>query len=111
MNNSTDWTKYAGLPFAWSFEENFDHSYHVQWYSRNWPLTVYAAIGYLIFVFVGVTIMKDRQPFKLQLPLTLWSLSLSMFSIMAALRLVPASIHLIRTKGMSPLPFDVTKCL
>lgn len=109
MEESTDWTRFPGLPFAFSFEENFDVEYHVKWYSENWSLTLYASFLYLVFVFVGVKFMEKREPYKLQLPLTLWSLSLSVFSIMAATRLVPTSLLLIRTKGGShflPLVFN-----
>lgn len=105
MNESIDWTRFPGLPFAFPFEKNFDVEYHVKWYFENWSLTLYASFTYLIFVFAGVKFMEKREPYKLKLPLTLWSLSLSIFSIMAATRLVPTSLLLIRTKGESYLLF------
>lgn len=95
----TDWTKFPGVPITFKVEETFDADYHVKWYYENWTLTLYVSILYLVAVYVGTKYMKDQVPFKLQIPLTLWSLSLSVFSIMAAIRLAPVSIHLIRTKG------------
>ncbi|NXA69002.1 ELOV6 protein, partial [Mohoua ochrocephala] len=57
------------------------------------------AFIYLILVFGIQHFMKDRRPFNLRAPLTLWSFSLTLFSFIAACRVWKQMAFLLLTKG------------
>ncbi|NXE94751.1 ELOV6 protein, partial [Menura novaehollandiae] len=54
---------------------------------------------YLILVFGIQHFMKERKPYHLRVPLTLWSLSLTLFSVFAASRIWKQMAFLLLTKG------------
>ncbi|NXE31982.1 ELOV6 protein, partial [Ptilorrhoa leucosticta] len=54
---------------------------------------------YLILVFGIQHFMKERRPFNLRAPLTLWSFSLTLFSFIAACRVWKQMAFLLLTKG------------
>ncbi|NWT08802.1 ELOV6 protein, partial [Vireo altiloquus] len=54
---------------------------------------------YLVLVFGIQHFMKERRPFSLRAPLTLWSFSLTLFSFIAACRVWKQMVFLLRTKG------------
>ncbi|NWW08877.1 ELOV6 protein, partial [Oreocharis arfaki] len=54
---------------------------------------------YLILVFGIQHFMKERRPFSLRVPLTLWSFSLTLFSFIAACRVWKQMSFLLLTKG------------
>ncbi|NWW18368.1 ELOV6 protein, partial [Falcunculus frontatus] len=55
---------------------------------------------YLILVFGIQHFMKERRPFSLRAPLTLWSFSLTLFSFIAACRVWKQMAFLLLTKGV-----------
>ncbi|XP_074088014.1 very long chain fatty acid elongase 3 [Macrotis lagotis] len=56
------------------------------WMTEYWTASFVFALIYLIFLFVGQRLMKDRKAFNLRLPLTIWSFTLAIFSILGAVR-------------------------
>ncbi|NXI01663.1 ELOV6 protein, partial [Pachycephala philippinensis] len=54
---------------------------------------------YLILVFGIQHFMKERRPFSLRAPLTLWSFSLTLFSFIAACRVWKQMAFILLTKG------------
>jgi len=87
--------------FVMGFEENFQQSSVRGWMDDNWVSTCsWATAAYLIFIFGVQSYMKDREPFALRTPLTLWSMSLALFSIIGALRVWPEFIHSFSTQGV-----------
>ncbi|NXS02610.1 ELOV6 protein, partial [Oxylabes madagascariensis] len=59
---------------------------------------IFSAI-YFILVFGIRHVMKERRPFNLRAPLTLWSFSLTLFSFVAACRIWKQMAFLLLTKG------------
>ncbi|NXU95853.1 ELOV6 protein, partial [Cettia cetti] len=59
---------------------------------------IFSAI-YLIAIFGIQRFMKERRPFNLRTPLTLWSFSLTLFSFIAAYRIWKQMAFLLLTKG------------
>jgi len=67
----------------------------------NWvPICSWATAAYLVFIFSVQSFMKDRPPFTLRTPLTAWSLSLAVFSIIGACRTWPEFLHTLSTHGV-----------
>ncbi|NWW73214.1 ELOV6 protein, partial [Climacteris rufus] len=54
---------------------------------------------YLILIFGIQHFMKERRPYQLRVPLTLWSFSLALFSFIAACRIWKQMAFLLLTKG------------
>lgn len=54
---------------------------------------------YVIAIFGGQAIMKKYERFDLKFPLAYWNLSLSIFSFMGMVRVVPHFFYLMYTKG------------
>ncbi|NWU33150.1 ELOV6 protein, partial [Hylia prasina] len=81
------------------FEKNFNHLAARQWMQENWQKSFIFAAIYLILVFGIQYLMKERRPFNLRAPLTLWSFSLTLFSFIAACRIWKQMAFLLLTKG------------
>ena len=58
-------------------------------------------VAYMVLVFVGQRVMRDRKPFGLINSLALWNFALSAFSLMGACRTVPHLILNLMTRPMS----------
>jgi len=71
------------------FERNFDLMYWRKLFRENWIVSVYLSVIYIVFVFGGVVLMKQRKPFKLNGVLTVWNIGLSALSICASYRIAP----------------------
>ena len=80
---------------ATDYELNFKHANFQQWTLDNYSIPVISVIIYLIVVFGGSKIMATKKEFDLHIVLGIWSLFLSLFSAMGALRTVPYVIGLI----------------
>lgn len=87
------------------FEKNFQHTWTKQWMINYWHTSFYAVAIYLVVIFGGQLIMKNRQAFRLKLLLTVWNTSLAVFSIIGAFRTVPELVHVLNHLG-----FDHSVC-
>merc|ERR1712128_206083 len=71
------------------------------WMNTNWVSTCsWATVLYLAFIFGVQSYMKDKEPFGLRTPLTAWSLSLAIFSIIGACRVWPEFLYTFSTQGL-----------
>ncbi|XP_027707664.1 elongation of very long chain fatty acids protein 3 [Vombatus ursinus] len=76
-----------------SLEEMLIHSYEFEklvnfrpLLCEYWTTSFLFVLIYLMFTFMGQRYMKDRKGFNLRLPLTIWSFTLAIFSILGAVR-------------------------
>ncbi|NWV13500.1 ELOV6 protein, partial [Ptilonorhynchus violaceus] len=81
------------------FEKNFNQLAARKWMEQNWQNTYIISFVYLILTFGIKHFMKEQRPFHLRAPLTLWSFSLALFSIIAACRVWKQMAFILLTKG------------
>ncbi|NXS28160.1 ELOV6 protein, partial [Pomatostomus ruficeps] len=81
------------------FEKNFNHLAARKWMEENWQKSFIFSSIYLVLIFGIQHFMKERRPFNLRVPLTLWSFSLTLFSFIAACRVWKQMAFLLLTKG------------
>ena len=62
-------------------ETSFDTVATLQWQNRYWHTSWIASIIYFVILYFGTRWMKDREPYRLRLPLVLWNIGLAVFSI------------------------------
>jgi len=74
-------------PFDW--EQNFNYNPVGVWCRSHWWISYAASTLYLICLWCGTSIMKDREPFGLKSLLSLWNLFLAVFSFIGAIRTAP----------------------
>ncbi|XP_074928969.1 very long chain fatty acid elongase 3 isoform X2 [Chelonoidis abingdonii] len=73
-------------PQEYDFERHFDELQAIQWMRENWRKSFSFALAYMLLIFGGQHVMKQRRGYNLRKPLVLWSLSLALFSIIGTLR-------------------------
>lgn len=61
-------------------EEQFSFESATAMMNRNWHLSIYLSVFYVITIFTIQRYMRDREKYDLRRPLFLWSLLLSIFS-------------------------------
>jgi len=81
---STEETLYS----VWDFER-IDLKWWRTLFKDYWWTSLYISAVYLVLVFWGQSLMKDRRPFNLRGPLFLWNLGLAIFSIIGTARSIP----------------------
>lgn len=74
------------LPYISEFEATFDGLPWLDWISNNWHVSLYFTAAYLALIPLGTKWMKNRKPFKLRIPMAMWSASLAFFSMLGASR-------------------------
>lgn len=74
---------------TFDFERNFDSIYWRNVFKDGWVVTAYISAAYLVLIFGGEYLMKNRKPFKLNGILTVWNLFLSVMSITILSRTLP----------------------
>ena len=65
----------------------------IHWMVGHWQYSLYISVIYVICVFAGKWLMKDRTPFDLRRPLVLWNIGLASFSIFGMFGVVPNLIR------------------
>jgi len=85
-----------------SFEEGFDDrvAFYQQWMQRNWHLSAYSSAAYLALLYVGTFAMRNREPYNLRMPLSVWSSMLAVFSITGFLRVYPEFSRSLGDRGL-----------
>lgn len=86
--------------FVASFEQNFDYPAAQQWMEKNWTISCYAAVIYVVVIFGIQFLMRNRKAFDLRKSLSLWSFSLSAFSTIGAYRTMKDLITTLRYDGL-----------
>ncbi|TFJ87285.1 hypothetical protein NSK_001617 [Nannochloropsis salina CCMP1776] len=87
-------------PFYMEWEKKYDSSPVYEWMKSVPWVPIAGVILYVVGIFGGQALMKNRKPFDLKWPLAYWNLALSLFSIMGMVRVVPHLIYLTATKGL-----------
>ena len=102
LNRNETTNKYYKHIFG--FEKLFEsHDYaHLwrDWMRNNWTASVTIAICYVLFVFTGKYIMRNRPKYELRFALIIWNIFLASFSIMGTIRVLPDFIQLITNNGV-----------
>ncbi|KAM9281993.1 very long chain fatty acid elongase 3 [Cariama cristata] len=83
----------------YDFERSFNDRDAREWMQDNWHKSLFFAVAYVILVFGIQHFMKERRGYKLRVPLTLWSLSLALFSAIGANRIWKQMAFILSTKG------------
>ena len=87
------------------FEKNFDPEPYLHFASVNYQIPCTAIVLYLTFCFGVRELMKDKDPYGLELLLAGWNAFLSTFSFLGMCRTVPYLLSRILTQ-----PYEVTVC-
>jgi len=86
------------------YEKKFFNDRYVlskkDWMQNNWYLSLVYAFLYILCVFGGQKLMKDRQKFDLRRGLVAWNFVLASFSIMGTIRVWPEFIYTIKKYGI-----------
>eukprot|EP00922_Rhytidocystis_sp_ex-Travisia-forbesii_P015078 GHVS01022531.1.p1 GENE.GHVS01022531.1~~GHVS01022531.1.p1 ORF type:complete len:460 (-),score=71.69 GHVS01022531.1:60-1439(-) len=81
------------------FETNF-HAGRTMVFNRSYyGIGFVSVVLYLLFIYFGTKIMKNRKPFDLQKPLKYWNLCLAIFSLVGTLRVVPHVVYVLKRFG------------
>lgn len=84
----------SGIVFPYShwmvveWEKGFNYYQQRKWLATTIHIPIIISFTYLCAIFGLRRLMRDREPFKLKIPLILWNLSLAIFSIIGSLRTV-----------------------
>jgi len=97
--NLTDLKIKPNYSYVFNFEEEFDTDARRDWMKDNWNISFYYAAVYMVLIYLGRIYMKTRERFDLRIPLFIWNLFLSLFSIWGALRTLPEIAHVLSTYG------------
>ncbi|CAD5119063.1 unnamed protein product [Dimorphilus gyrociliatus] len=81
------------------FEKNFDQETFWLWITKNWYLSLWFSLAYVIVIFSGKRYMKHRPAANLRTELAIWSGILAIFSILGAIRTVPELLYVLKNYG------------
>lgn len=94
------------FPFSFSYEKNFEPYPWFDFANRTWPtIPVLACTTYLLTLFIGTHVMKDREPFDWKHSLGAWNLLLCVFSLLGTIRTMPLLLY-----NLTHIPFTDTFC-
>lgn len=84
------WTRatHGNFEFNWKGGAQLTRLNRVFWWS-----SILASVMYLIFLFGGQRIMKDKKAMEFKGPLAIWNLVLAVFSFIGTFRLVPHLLY------------------
>ncbi|CAB3405740.1 unnamed protein product [Caenorhabditis bovis] len=81
--------------------KNFPDAEGRKFFSDHFYVTIQAAVLYVVVVFGTKFIMRNREPFKLTVPLNIWNFILAVFSIVGAIKMTPEFFSVLLNKGVS----------
>ncbi|XP_060795183.1 elongation of very long chain fatty acids protein 6-like isoform X1 [Neoarius graeffei] len=90
------------------FERRFDEKVAFKWFEENWTVSFVLCALYAVVIFLGRSLMRDRQKLDLRVPLALWSLSLAVFSIIGTVRTGSYMLHLLGAGGFRQTVCDTS---
>lgn len=85
--------------FYTDYEKNWRANDALDFAKGNTWVPYYLCIAYLIFIFGGRSLLKDKKPFGLKSELAAWNLLLSLFSWCGAFRCLPHLVMAISTQS------------
>ena len=83
-----------------SFVLDIDFEKHLKWFEKHWYYSFYLSFVYIVFVYFGTKLMKNRKPYELRKPLAVWNSILAVFSILGTFQCLPEFIEIIASKGI-----------
>lgn len=69
------------------------------WMEKNWTLSLYSVVAYVLFIFLGQEYMKNRKPLDLRGIMAVWNFTLAVFSISACATVIPEFVALLSRPG------------
>ena len=78
---------------VWELEKLIDLPIWIVWMHSSTMFSVYVVIAYLLTIYLGQIVMRNRQAFVLKGSLCTWNTFLAIFSFFGALRTVPGLMH------------------
>jgi len=90
----------ASYSYIFNFESEFVHQDSLEWMLNNWKKGfIYVAL-YVIVIFGGQSLMKNKQRYELRPLLVIWNTALALFSIIGACRTLPEMVHTLSNYGL-----------
>ena len=80
--------------FALPFERSIDPKDVTWFFQKHWHFTVYLGIVYLIACKWSQCWMKNRKPYDLRAPMTVWNGVLAVFSIAGYVLYIPCLLYI-----------------
>ena len=91
-------------PYVFEFEKKFfDKTYAhniYAWMNQWWWLSIVYSAIYVVLIYYGRSLMENRDRFELRVPLILWNVALSLFSIFGMIRCVPEMVYGLQSRGL-----------
>lgn len=94
--------KFPVLDFNLPFEEGFFINDYTPTVRALWSNVMIISVLYIVAVFGGIKLMKNRPAFDLIWPLRFWNLFLAVFSLWGAFRTVPFTLYTYFAIGEAP---------
>lgn len=99
----------TGIPHTLhTIEVSFDERRVIPWLRSHWHWSFYFSAIYMILIFLGQRIMKDRTRYNLRTALCCWSAGLSLFSFYAVYRITPIAFNMVYLGGVQHAVCDTT---
>jgi len=100
--------------FDYGFKLFFERKYYspkylnsgLTWMTSYWWLSIIYSVVYMICVYTGQKLMKNREKFRLHRSLIAWNIALAIFSILGTIRFLPNFLTILYHKG-----FEHTICV
>ncbi|CAG0917283.1 unnamed protein product, partial [Notodromas monacha] len=87
-------------PLIFPFEDYYDQQTVLE-FLQSYKIIPYGSVAvYLVFVFLGPVLMRNRPRFELKTPLLLWNVSLAVFSMFGTYRTAPTLYRLVQAGGL-----------
>jgi elongation of very long chain fatty acids protein 6 len=91
---------WSALELEWLPKYHDWRSGHL-WMGQHYEVPAILCALYVVVIFGGQRIMKDRKPFNLQMPLFFWNVFLAAFSIVGAICTVPQIYRVVKERGFT----------
>ena len=89
-----------------SFELTFDGQRQLRWLNKNWSISIWISLFYVVCVYIGRKCMMSRERFDLRKWLCMWNCSLAVFGIICCSRMVSEMLFIWNHRG-----FTATICV
>jgi elongation of very long chain fatty acids protein 6 len=97
--NASEGSEYLPLSVVQFFEQSFDPDMMRSWSNEIKSSSLLCSFIYVVLVFTGQWLMKNRPAFNLRMPLIAWNIGLAVFSIVGAIRTIPELVDSVLFNG------------
>lgn len=80
-----------------NLERHYNPEYSIKFVNNNISIPLVLVSIYLLAIYYGKKLMKNREPYKLQYSLICWNISLSIFSFLGSIKVVPELLYHLST--------------